>query len=64
MGRIAACKGGGLVLNGDLSVQLVVSPMLQALVSEAGVPVELHYDRRFPDSLQAQWRRLDVSVRH
>ena len=61
--RIAACKGGGLVLNGDLSMQLVVSPALQALVREAGIPVELQYDRPFSDSLQAEWRRLDVPVR-
>ncbi len=61
--RIAACKGGGLVLNGDLSMQLVVTPALQALVREAGVPVELQYDRDFSDSLQAEWRRLDVPVR-
>ena len=63
MDRIAACQGGGLVLDGDLSMQLVVSPALQALVREAGIPVELHYDRPFSDELQAEWRRLDVPVR-
>ena len=31
MGRIAAWQGGGLVLDGDLSRQLMVSPELQEL---------------------------------
>lgn len=64
MGRIAACKGGGLVLDADLSMQLVVSPALRALVREANIPVELFYDQPFwPDSLLADWQRLDVPVR-
>lgn len=42
--RVAACQGGGLVLDADLSMQQVQSPELQALARKAGLPVELRCD--------------------
>ena len=62
--RIDACKGGGLVLDGDLSMQLMVSGELQALVRDAGLPVELlfDFDRPCPMLSQKVWMRLDVPV--
>ena len=64
MDRIAACKGGSLVLGCDLSRQLVASPELQALIREAGLPVELHFNHLYEDLNIDDWFRLDVPVRH
>lgn len=64
MDRIAACKGGGLVLDADFSMQLVTSPELQALVCEAGLPVELHFDSDCSPLLRDDMLRLSVPVRH
>ena len=63
MNRIAAWQGGGLVMDSDLSRQLVVSPELQALVREAGLPVELQFDWSCQRLLREDWRRLDIPVR-
>ena len=64
MNRVAACTGPSLVLGGDLSRQLVISPDLQALVCQAGLPVELHFDLFARHLEGADWARLDVPVRH
>lgn len=62
MDRIAACKGGSLVLDADLSMQLVMSPELQALVCKAGLPVELHHSWPCQTLLRDDWLRLSVPV--
>ena len=63
--RIADCKGGSLVLNGDLSLQLVLSAELQALVRDAGLPVQLLLDieRPLPDVSVKHWALFNVPVR-
>ena len=62
--RITACEGASLVLDGDLSMQLVMSPELQAIVRNAGLPVELQCDRPCSPLLHDDWLRLNVPVRH
>ena len=62
--RIKACKGPGLVLDADLSMQLVMSQELQALVREAGLSVELQCDRPCLPLLRDDWLRLSIPVRH
>ena len=63
-GQDCSLPGGGLVLDADLSMQLVTSPELQALVREAGLPVELRYGRPWPPLLRDDWLRLSVPARH
>lgn len=51
-----------MVLDSDLSRQLVMSSELQALVCEAGLPVELHFDGLCRYVLPDDWLRLNVPV--